>query len=558
MQYTVKDVLSIPFLNSARLLSAEQFVRSKTIESVTVIEMPVENFVRENELVLTTAIGCGNNPSLFLSFVNDIYSSGASALAIATGRHVKYIPQEIIDFAKEHQFPLIELPWEIRFSDIIKKILEEIHQWEQDSLIKIDFIQRQLLQLYLDNRPLQEAFDYLAKEFQTKIHLIRQGETPTASPSWLNEIEHIHKLPLKINEQTIIYTNSHSFVQILPIQILNHDIGHLLLTPESSSTLPIPWSILNQAVTTLNLWLQKEQSIIINKNKELEEFIQLLLKGDWVSPEKIIEQGQKLGVNIESPYICIVGIPENLNEFLLNKEYDLSNNTANVQFSRKLKEIAESCSNSLNRKVFCMYNRDLYIIFLECSIEDASNSAHSFLDLIDKYIEKEEIPLFSWGIGENHAGILTFSQSYKNARTALEIGRSHKGLGQRSTYANTGMFQLLSSISNDASAKELVHSTIGSVAKYDKERGLDLLLTLTSYIYHQGNVSQTSRALSLHRQSLIYRLRKIETLTNRSLNDPDDLFLLQLCLKLWSVRFESNTNINKDFSSSQLSVTFQS
>src|SRR5438552_1848073 len=111
MQYTVKDVLSNPLLKNSRLLSAAQLVSTKSIESVSVIEMPVEDFVQENDLVLTTAIGCGNNLSLFQAFVSDVYTSGAAALAIAIGRHVDHIPEQIIQFANELHFPIIELPW---------------------------------------------------------------------------------------------------------------------------------------------------------------------------------------------------------------------------------------------------------------------------------------------------------------------------------------------------------------------------------------------------------------------------------------------------------------
>ena len=40
------------------------------------------------------------------------------------------------------------------------------------------------------------------------------------------------------------------------------------------------------------------------------------------------------------------------------------------------------------------------------------------------------------------------------------------------------------------------------------------------------------RELNLHRQSLLYRLKKIEALTNRSLSNTDDLFLLNLSIRL--------------------------
>ncbi|MDQ7860969.1 PucR family transcriptional regulator ligand-binding domain-containing protein [Peribacillus frigoritolerans] len=41
--------------------------------------------------------------------------SEASALLIATGRHIFDIPREVIELAEKHNFMIIELPWELRF-----------------------------------------------------------------------------------------------------------------------------------------------------------------------------------------------------------------------------------------------------------------------------------------------------------------------------------------------------------------------------------------------------------------------------------------------------------
>nr|WP_281419503.1 helix-turn-helix domain-containing protein [Bacillus alkalicola] len=56
------------------------------------------------------------------------------------------------------------------------------------------------------------------------------------------------------------------------------------------------------------------------------------------------------------------------------------------------------------------------------------------------------------------------------------------------------------------------------------------------YNKYKGNVSQTARALNLHRQSLLHRLRNIESLTQLSLVDSDDLFLLELSVRLWMLK----------------------
>ncbi|MFB4166334.1 helix-turn-helix domain-containing protein, partial [Alteribacillus sp. JSM 102045] len=58
---------------------------------------------------------------------------------------------------------------------------------------------------------------------------------------------------------------------------------------------------------------------------------------------------------------------------------------------------------------------------------------------------------------------------------------------------------------------------------------------------NRGNVSQTARELNLHRQSLLYRLRKIETLTGCNLVNSDDTFLIDLSIRLHMISAASDS-----------------
>lgn len=61
-------------------------------------------------------------------------------------------------------------------------------------------------------------------------------------------------------------------------------------------------------------------------------------------------------------------------------------------------------------------------------------------------------------------------------------------------------------------------------------KNTDYIDTLRTYINCNYNISETARLCSLHRQSLLYRLEKIEELCGMSLKNHEDLFLLELCL----------------------------
>jgi PucR family transcriptional regulator, purine catabolism regulatory protein len=67
---------------------------------------------------------------------------------------------------------------------------------------------------------------------------------------------------------------------------------------------------------------------------------------------------------------------------------------------------------------------------------------------------------------------------------------------------------------------------------YDEDTARGLIETLETFLRENGNTSQAARSLFLNRHSLMYRLRKIEALTGRSLDSHDDRFILELSLRL--------------------------
>ncbi|CAN5859015.1 hypothetical protein BH23ACT11_BH23ACT11_20240 [soil metagenome] len=65
---------------------------------------------------------------------------------------------------------------------------------------------------------------------------------------------------------------------------------------------------------------------------------------------------------------------------------------------------------------------------------------------------------------------------------------------------------------------------------YDRRRGSDLLRTLSVYFDAGANATKTADRLFLHRNSLLYRLERIQELTGLDLKQPDARLALQLGL----------------------------
>ncbi len=123
MALLLKDALQLPLLRAARVLTDPDVANHRLITSVSVIEAPVGKFIRRGEFVMSTGMNVGRNAKILRSFVSEIAEAGAATLAIAIGPHTPRVPKQVIEAANQLKLPLVEMPWELRFSEVSEAIL---------------------------------------------------------------------------------------------------------------------------------------------------------------------------------------------------------------------------------------------------------------------------------------------------------------------------------------------------------------------------------------------------------------------------------------------------
>jgi purine catabolism regulator len=95
-----------------------------------------------------------------------------------------------------------------------------------------------------------------------------------------------------------------------------------------------------------------------------------------------------------------------------------------------------------------------------------------------------------------------------------------------------GIYRLLYPLWQSDGMETFAHEVLGGLVAYDEKRGGGLVQTLEAYLDLGGGMQEIADRLFIHRNSLIYRLRRIEELTGRMLADPHDRLLLHLALKV--------------------------
>jgi len=116
------------------------------------------------------------------------------------------------------------------------------------------------------------------------------------------------------------------------------------------------------------------------------------------------------------------------------------------------------------------------------------------------------------GIGTRVTGIKDLAHSFKEAQVALEVGKVFDTEKSIISYENLGIARLIYQLPTtlcDMFLKEVFKR--GSIDSLDQET----LFTIQKFFENNLNVSETSRKLFVHRNTLVYRLEKIWTKAGR-------------------------------------------
>ena len=133
----------------------------------------------------------------------------------------------------------------------------------------------------------------------------------------------------------------------------------------------------------------------------------------------------------------------------------------------------------------------------------------------------------SIGIGTAVESIKDLARSYKEAQVAIEVGKVFDTEKNIVSYEHLGIGRLIYQL--PTTLCEMFLSEVfkkGSIETLDRET----LLTIQCFFENNLNVSETSRKLFVHRNTLVYRLEKVRKLTGLDLREFDHAITFKVAM----------------------------
>jgi DNA-binding PucR family transcriptional regulator len=127
-------------------------------------------------------------------------------------------------------------------------------------------------------------------------------------------------------------------------------------------------------------------------------------------------------------------------------------------------------------------------------------------------------------------------RAYEQARRAL-VARQASGEPCGSiAYSDLGVDRILAVEENAGEVERLITQWLDELIKYDQAHGGDLMPTLATYLDRGGKYDETAQALSIHRNTLRYRLSRIAEISGHDLADAETRLNLHLATRAWRLR----------------------
>ncbi len=142
-------------------------------------------------------------------------------------------------------------------------------------------------------------------------------------------------------------------------------------------------------------------------------------------------------------------------------------------------------------------------------------------------LQSEALITVTVGVGTVVKGVPELAKSYKEAQIAIEVGKAFDEEKNIINYENLGIGRLIYQL--PTTLCELFLSEIfkkGDIDSLDRET----LLTIQKFFENNLNVSETSRQLYVHRNTLVYRLDKVQKITGLDLRILDHAIVFKVAM----------------------------
>jgi purine catabolism regulator len=527
---TIHEALQLPVFTHCQVVAGHSGLDNQ-IQWVHIVDIPDTTYAwqRKGVLLLTAGYGLRDNPESQKKLIPILVKQGFAGMVLSTGYYFDHTPQVILESADASGFPVIEAPPNLLFIEITETVLERIISRQYTLLQQSTKIFTQLTNLVLEGVNLDGLAQVLADLIGRSITIedtrfrvlaaaqhgpvaearnrsIRDGQTPAELAQHLREAGIYDTLleqkePLHVPPMPEMGMLMERFVT--PIIAGREIHGYIWIIAGDHPLTQLDEMAIQHGAIVAALILFKEIAVQKAEEKLKGDFLDQLLRGEYETAQ-FSEQARQLNFQVNQPHqvLLIAGLKET---------------------KAATRSLVNEITNWFRRqRLFPLIAwRDPYLVLiLENGVaKQGKTVAAKLAETI--FPPTEQLLIGAGGAYESsNSSQNNIRRSYQEAEEAVRIAlalNTEKGVV---AFYELGLLHWLYQLSPETQADNIYLTYIQELRTYDQERDAELVKTLETYLEHGGALVDTAQALFIHRNTLLHRLERIESLCQIDLRHP--------------------------------------
>lgn len=222
----------------------------------------------------------------------------------------------------------------------------------------------------------------------------------------------------------------------------------------------------------------------------------------------IYNRAQKLHIEVECPRII----------YLIETKIEKDNSAM---------EMLKSLFSSQNGDYITAVDEKNIILIKALEREDDLDTIEKTADMIVDMMNSEAMMNVRVAYGTVVSELREVSKSYKEATMAMDVGKIFYAEKCVISYAKLGIGRLIYQLPVNL-CKIFIEEIFGDNVPYDMDE--ETLTTINKFFENNLNVSETSRQLFIHRNTLVYRIEKLQKSTGLDIRVFDDALTFKIAL----------------------------
>ncbi|MEE1756893.1 PucR family transcriptional regulator [Streptomyces sp. SP18CS02] len=469
-------------------------------------------YMEGGELLLITAMTLdAEDGEAMRRYVRRLVGAGVVGLGFAVGVNYDEVPQALVDAAREEGLPLLEVPRRTPFLAISKAVSAAIAADQYRSVTAGFEAQRELTRAALAEGP-DAVLARLAAHVDGWAALYdASGAVLAAAPEWAarraarltGDVERLRERPAPASA---VVGGTEDRVELQSLGSGRRVRGALAVGTEAPLGTAERYAV-HSAIALLTLTTERSRSLQAAEQRLGAAVLRMMLSGQPDHARAVA--GDLYGGLLDAPFRLLIA------------EAAGERDPAGEPPLQSLAEALEAAAARAGEAVLAVPEGEERLVVL-------AGDGGAVVAACEAYAERktEEAELV---IGLSApTGPIAAAAAYKQAEQALSVARRRgRALVEHEELAAGSVLPLLA----DDAVRAFADGMLRALYEHDATGRGDLVASLRAWLSRHGQWDAAAADLGVHRHTLRYRMRRVEEILGRSLDDPDARMELWLALK---------------------------